>query len=241
MNVLSILVLTIAVTGRVFSGGIRVETPGGILTSAALEAAVRGHLRDGANGGREERVVGFQSTPDTLRTGGAVCWIEPGIAPGAPLRGSVTMPVVVTGESGTSVTVTLLAVVRTFSALPVASRRLERHAELASGDWVLRRVETTTLPAGVVRDAGALAGRRTSRLVEEGSLYFERLLEPVPLVKRGDRVTLLVRRGAIRLTATAVAREDGAEGVLISVRREGVAEPVRARVLDGRTVAMDVR
>jgi flagella basal body P-ring formation protein FlgA len=241
MRTLVALIVMSAVAGSVSAEGIRVHTPGGILTAAALEGAVREHLtgadaRDGV-----ARAVEFQGTPDSLPVGGQFCRVDPGLAGDARLRGAVHLPVAVTGGSGVRRVVTMLAVVRTFALLPVASRRLERHAEIGAGAWDLRRIETTTLSEGVVRSGESLAGRRTARLVEAGSPFFEHVLEDVPVVRRGETVTLVVRRGGVRLSTPAVAREDGTAGTLITVRRQGVRAPVRARVVDARTVAVDVQ
>lgn len=240
MNVTAILFLLVA-GALPPGGGVRVNTPGGVLTAEVLEGVVRGMILEACSGDAAERTITFQATRDTLRTGGDFCTVELGVDDCAALRGTVHVPVMIRQMTGRARAVTLLPTVRVFTVGPVAARRLESRRELTDGDWVMKRIEMTTQPRGVVSDPGDLPGRRTVRLVEEGSPFFAGMLEPAPIVRRGTTVSLVVRRGAVRLSVDAVAGEDGAEGDMISLRRRGSSERLRARVIDARTVTMDVQ
>jgi flagella basal body P-ring formation protein FlgA len=55
-------------------------------------------------------------------------------------------------------------------------------------------------------------------------------------VRRGERVTILARVGAVEVRASGQALEDGQPGQWIRVRREGATQLLRARVRDRSTV-----
>ncbi|HSQ74157.1 MAG TPA: flagellar basal body P-ring formation chaperone FlgA, partial [Bacteroidota bacterium] len=91
-----------------------------------------------------------------------------------------------------------------------------------------------------VLDTATLAGTRTRRIVAQGSILYEDLFEPVPLVMQGNRVNVRVRAGSVTLTAEGVAREDGRKGDLIDVSVQGRGERLKAQVQNERTVAVPV-
>jgi flagella basal body P-ring formation protein FlgA len=98
-------------------------------------------------------------------------------------------------------------------------------------------METTLLQRAVVGQE-ILGTLRTKRIVQLGSILFEDLFEPVPLVLQGDPVKVHVRSGHVRLSVDGVAREDGVQGEYIFVRVPGHGDRLRARVADARTVAV---
>lgn len=104
------------------------------------------------------------------------------------------------------------------------------------GDVVLRRVETTHLAQTYVHDASAFAGRRTQRIIQEGAVLSTAMLEEEPTIHVGDPVVLLTRSAGVRVTVSAVAREDGNKGSSITVQPVGGHQRFRGKVLDARTV-----
>jgi flagella basal body P-ring formation protein FlgA len=81
-----------------------------------------------------------------------------------------------------------------------------------------------------VTDPRALAGMRAACDVAPGEMLDTRDLEPVPVVQRGERVDLVVRRGGIAAVVRAECREDGLLGEIVSVINGLTGRPVVARV-----------
>ncbi len=59
-------------------------------------------------------------------------------------------------------------------------------------------------------------------------------------VRRGERLTLLARVGAVEVRTMAQALEDGEPGSWIRVRRDGASRILYARVLDERTALVEL-
>ncbi len=60
------------------------------------------------------------------------------------------------------------------------------------------------------------------------------------VVHRGDAVTIQIQDGALAITATGVARDNGGAGDTIRVHRDGVMTDLSVRVLDAQTVQMEL-
>jgi flagella basal body P-ring formation protein FlgA len=125
-----------------------------------------------------------------------------------------------------SVAVELHAYARTATAVSAVPRGQEPGE--ASLQWVWTDL---ALAAGQpVTDSRALAGMRAARDLAPGEVLDQRHLEPVPLVERGERVDLVVRRGSIEAVVRAECRQDGLLGETVSVINELTGRPVVARV-----------
>ena len=77
-------------------------------------------------------------------------------------------------------------------------------------------------------------------LPEEASRLIVRGGSP-PLVHRGDAVTIVIHSDSLLISAAGVAREAGAVGDAIRVHRDGVMTDLTARVVDARTVQLEIQ
>jgi flagella basal body P-ring formation protein FlgA len=129
----------------------------------------------------------------------------------------------------------LSVVVRTIGEALVADRLLDRHAVVAAGDVEVQRIETTEYAERPPDGVSELAGLRLKRIVPAGTVLLRSMFEPVPLVRSGRQVTILVRAGSIRVRTSGVARGDGGKGDRVAVR------PANGRKeISGVVVANDV-
>jgi len=92
------------------------------------------------------------------------------------------------------------------------------------------------LPGGAVTDPDDLVGLRTVRRIPQGRPLARDLVEELPVVLRGDQVTLTVRAPGLTVTAQGEARQDGAPGSVIPVLNLRSHRTVQGRVVDARTV-----
>ena len=60
------------------------------------------------------------------------------------------------------------------------------------------------------------------------------------LLHRGDAVTIVIRSDALTITAPGIARESGGVGDTVRVHREGVMTDLSVRVLDAKTVQLEI-
>jgi flagella basal body P-ring formation protein FlgA len=160
--------------------------------------------------------------------------------PGDRLHGQVTVWVSGTAADGSRRRAPIGLRVRTFDTVLVAVRPLERHTVPGMSDVERRRVETTTLPAGAVRAAEELTGWRVNRVIAAGAVVHRTMLEALPAIRSGDRVTVVARSGGVRLSVPGTARQDGCVGSTILVQREGMHARIRGHVVDAGTVEVRV-
>ncbi len=117
----------------------------------------------------------------------------------------------------------------------VPVRNLRRGDVLEEKD--LRRVarDGNRLPADVVRDREQLLGHRMTRGLPANQPLRASHVEPVPLVGRGDRVTLVLESGPMSISGIGRAVEAGAAGDWIRVLNLDSRREISGRVArDGR-------
>ncbi|MBU1003271.1 MAG: flagellar basal body P-ring formation chaperone FlgA [Proteobacteria bacterium] len=83
---------------------------------------------------------------------------------------------------------------------------------------------------------GRSFGQRVQRAVGGGEVLYQDNLEDVPLISRGDLVTLVFLGRYVRLTASAKALEDGKLGQRIMVENLSSKREIAAEISDARTV-----
>ena len=121
----------------------------------------------------------------------------------------------------------------------VAKNYLPRHQMVEEKDVQIINKNITTQPPDVVTDLNDVLGKRTTLSINNQETFRKSMVEVPPLVKKGDRVILLVERDHFRITAQGEVREDGREGDRIRVVNTSSKKEVYGRVLDGHTVEVD--
>jgi len=114
---------------------------------------------------------------------------------------------------------TLLASVKLHRTVVVARRSIARGSILDTDDLMLRRQAMTRGIDGAFRDVVRVAGSKARSTIAAGAVISQRMVEPVPLVCRGDVVTLVTRGHGFELSTHGTAAEDGVKGQRIKVER----------------------
>lgn len=108
----------------------------------------------------------------------------------------------------------------------VARRAIGQDATVRSSDLSVDSMSFARLDRIGLDDVSLVVGQRAKRFIPTGSLIEPEMLEAVPLVKRGELVTLVSVVGGVRVVTTAKATENGRFGDVVRVRslnRQGVA------------------
>lgn len=91
-------------------------------------------------------------------------------------------------------------------------------------------VAQTSIPAASLRKAEDLLGKETRRiLLKDRPVPSGSVSEP-RVVKRGDEVTISLKKGGLSLTATGKALQDGAVGETIRIINLGSHKPLTATI-----------
>jgi flagellar basal body P-ring formation protein FlgA len=184
-----------------------------------------------------EIAVECRDLPDSIAipAGSLRLRVDPAATP--VLRGRVALAVEVAVDGVTVRRVVVAVFVRTYASVLLTTRQLDARIPVGPEDVRSARVETTEWSRRPVIDLASIADKRTKRILAEGSVLYEELLEQVPLVARGDRVSLRAASMGVRVSTGATALEDGRMGSIITVRASHTRERLRARVTGAGVVA----
>jgi flagella basal body P-ring formation protein FlgA len=118
-----------------------------------------------------------------------------------------------------------------FADVLVASRDLLRGAALTPSDARSERRDVFSLGGVALCQPSELDGRRAARWLPAGAPLTDASTEPIPLVKKGQQVTVTVIAAGLTLSASALALEDGADGQTIRLRNPVSNQQFTARVV----------
>lgn len=150
---------------------------------------------------------------------------------------NLSVDFLVDGKSWKKVWVT--AEIEVSEEVVVSSRSLQRFEIIGKEDLRLESMNLAELPPGFIADPEEAVGKRTKRVVAEGTPLRTAFLEMPPLVKRGDLVTIIAESEVLKITTQGVVTESGCRGDMVRVINASSRKELYARVLDSRTVAVD--
>jgi len=153
--------------------------------------------------------------------------------------GHVSLNAIVRVEGKIERRVVLSGWVDRFDKVVCTLRPLDRHAILSAEDLTLERRNVSKLPASVLRALEGVEGKRLKHRLKAGSVLLANAIEDPPLVKKGDRVTIMAESPCLMVTAVGIARDKGSEGDQIRVTNCTGNKEIIARVVDGSTVKVD--
>ena len=123
----------------------------------------------------------------------------------------------------------------------VAARAINSKATLGTQD-AERTWQTLQRSDGkFVTDVDSLLGQRAKRMIPAGTVITPDMIEPQPLAKRGQLVTVLCRQGGLELKTTGMAMETGFKDALIRVRNERSKQTYRGRLIRPGVVLVEPR
>jgi flagella basal body P-ring formation protein FlgA len=112
----------------------------------------------------------------------------------------------------------------------VASRALRSGEVLSSADLELAEREATTAHSEALSDPAEAIGRSLQRHLAAGEAVRASALARAPVVRRGERVALRLRRAGLAIEAVGRAEEDGERGEWIRVQNVASKLVVLGRV-----------
>lgn len=137
--------------------------------------------------------------------------------PGPPL-GLVPVEVDVLVDGRTIQTVRLVVQVSMLRSVVVSARAINQEAAIQASDVHLIPFTFTRMDKLGVTAPAEVIGKRAKRFIPTGSLIDQAMLDTVPLVRRGQFVTLTSVAGAVRVVTAAKAVGAGALGDAVRVR-----------------------
>lgn len=116
------------------------------------------------------------------------------------------------------------------------NKRLNRNAVIEAGDVTVLRHDISMLDSNLIRKPEQAIGQLLKTSLRPGAILYAHLLEPPPLVKRGDLVTIMAQTDNIRVTVPGEVRDTGALGETVKVKNLMSRREIFARVLGSGVV-----
>ena len=107
------------------------------------------------------------------------------------------------------------------------------------GDIELTRLKSDHVLRNIVSDETDILGHRLIRNLEEGETILAHMVQKIPLVKNGDRILIIAKKGALRVTAPGVVRQNGFKNDTVRVENIHTKKIILGTVLDSRTVQIN--
>jgi len=123
----------------------------------------------------------------------------------------------------------------------VARGQQPRDSVLDPADLALEERDITRLRQGYLTDPAPLAGQRLRRSVSAGQPIQPNMLKVDPIVRRGQRVTLVAINGAFEVKTAGLAMDNGAEGQRIRVRNLSSEREIEGVVRSAQRVEVLLR
>lgn len=164
----------------------------------------------------DETNVSVEPLDPRLRLGSCAEPLEAFLPAGGQLVGNTTIGVRCHEPKAWSIYIS--AKISIFTEVLVAARALPRGAHLNAQDVEFDRRDLSRLPYGYLTDPAELEGMMSKRRLNAGTVITPSSLKEAPMVKRGERVTLTIKSGGLRIHAAGTAMQEGSRGQRIRVR-----------------------
>ncbi len=157
-----------------------------------------------------------------------------------PLRGPTVLKVAVLVGRRVQKEMSITADIRHFGQVLVADIGLRRGEELATETVTLAERDITRNKNGFFTDPTELEGLRMRRVIRPGNVLTQRHVEPIPVVQRGDGITLIAGSAHLQISLPGEAMQDGGIGERIRVRNPASGKVLYGEVVDSKNVLVGI-
>lgn len=112
----------------------------------------------------------------------------------------------------------------------VAKKNLQRGEEVSSDDYIFNNLDISHIPDAIISPE-MLSGKKLLYSLRQGQPLRTSMLEEIPVIFKGDLVTITIRSGSMLLTATGHALANGKNDETIRVQNNNSNKILRAKVI----------
>jgi flagella basal body P-ring formation protein FlgA len=129
---------------------------------------------------------------------------------------------ILNGSSSQKGTVTATA--RAWQTQALVAKPLAYHQLIQQADLVERRALVERLPDEQLLTVEQVVGQEAARDLKVGTILSARMIDPVPLVKPGQTVTITLTQGAVSVKTVGRALESGSFGQAVKVKNDATRD-----------------
>lgn len=217
MRGVGFLALTTVCAFILSAAGIRAQTVSGSLVKDAVASYIRQSTPESV-----ETAIRFKDLKTSYPVGYKQVRLTVTSANSVAMKGLVTFLVKARAahkESGFTQIIPVTVEIRTFQDVLVTTKTIQPRTEIGPDEVSAVRTETTNMMNPVSR-LSQLKGKCTSRWIQSGKALTFDMFQPVPLVKYGDNITIVVRSKNIVVSDQGSAIQDGTLNQIIRVVNE---------------------
>ena len=123
-----------------------------------------------------------------------------------------------------------------YDQIVVAAKDLRPAVVLGASDLRLEEREVGSTSAKYLTSVDAAVGHEVNRLVREGIMLTEPMLQNPVIMQAGVQIYIVANVNGVRIKTEGVTLQRGREGDIIRVRNVHSSKVLRAKVLDATTV-----
>jgi flagella basal body P-ring formation protein FlgA len=155
---------------------------------------------------------------------------------GSALLGLISLDVDLVEAGKVSRAVPVMAEVTMTRPVVVARRPINRGAMVRAEDLGMEERRFSKIESIGLTATAAILGHEAKRYIDRGEMLLARDVQAMPLVRRGDYVTVWLHRGGLVVRGGAKALKEGAQGERIEVKSEPSGQVYTVVVTGPKTV-----
>jgi flagella basal body P-ring formation protein FlgA len=219
---------------------ITVSRAGQTIAAEDLKAAVRRHVLEHTGLPAEDVVCEFVGEPRAFAVACGEVSYQVVPVSNKPYSGYQAFSVCVRVDGAETASARVAVKIRVFQPVVVTQRRLTRDEAIGAEDVTLERREVTSSLGSYFTRTGDAVGKRATRSVGAGVVLTDVMVGQPLAVRRNDSVTLVARRGAVRVRTTGIALADACVGENVDVMNTDSKKVIRARVVGQNLVELSL-
>ena len=130
----------------------------------------------------------------------------------------------------------LLVEVKAFANLVSAKRNLKAREIVKEEDLQLSCDEINDKPNNIITNINEAIGRETKYDITRGNFLLKSMIQEVPLIRKGDKISIIFLNNGIKLELEGTALEDGYYSKTIQIKRKDVFKIFKGEVIGSKKV-----
>lgn len=112
-----------------------------------------------------------------------------------------------------------------------ASNELPRHHIITAKDLTTLRQDVNRLRVGYTTKRLDLVGQQLKRPIRAGTVIYQNQLQLPVIIKKGDKVTIVTKRGALSVIHQGIALQDASVGERIRIKNNGSTRTIQGEAV----------